>query len=595
MEMYPFNLQKSPWMQAITAVFRQSTDRKRTLASVHRRRQSPRLRLERLELRNLLASWVEGFGGGGAEMINAFPSMDPSGNIYVAGQYNSQPADFDPGPGTTNLTSVGGMDAFAAKYASDGSLIWARSFGGTFTGDDVRASVYSSEQGGNFLYVTGIFSGTASFGGPAGNLTSSNAVVDTFIAKLDAANGNTVWAKRIGGTSSTIPSDIVVTHDVATNTNKIHIAGRFEGTTDFDPGPGTVSLSPAGNGKMFDGFLLTLDTNGDYGLARRFGGSGADNGSSLETDGTSLFLVGNVEGTVDLDPGTGVKNASGYFVAKYASSASAAPTWVRSTNGGYYVTGDGDSLYVTSSSPTVSLVVAKYAKADGSLLWTKQYSGSGTTGSGVVDPATGSLYISGHFSSTIDFNPGVNGGEVTSRGGTDGLLLKLNTTSGDYQQVWRMGGTGNDRARGVSVHGTTVYVSGYFLAVADFPTGGTLTSSGVQDIFLMALDQTASPAPLLLTTNVSPKLSSNTLVSLKGIANPSQSTTSIMQSSSKILSPFANSSSAGLKPASMSEGNPTMSRRLATKRNSVDLAIADKDLDHQQHSIADDLIQSLFK
>ena len=257
----------------------------------------PRLRLERLESRNLLATWVEGFGGAGYESVNVSPSMDPSGNIYLSGYYN-QSADFDPGPGTTNLTSLGGQDAFAAKYSSDGSLIWARSFGGTYALDDVRASVYSSEQGG-VLYVTGIFSGTASFGGPAGNLTSSSAVVDTYIAKQDVSNGNTVWAKRIGGTASTVPVDIAVTHDVATNANKVHITGRFESTTDFDPGPGTVSLSPAGKGKnrAFDGFLLTLDSSGNYGSASRFGGLGTDGGTSLETDGTSLFLVGNVEGT----------------------------------------------------------------------------------------------------------------------------------------------------------------------------------------------------------------------------------------------------------------------------------------------------------
>lgn len=590
MKKNPFNFQTishamSGWIET----------RRTRVASVDRRRKAPTLRFERLEFRNLLASWVEGFGGVGSETTNVFPSMDPSGNIYISGQYNSQPADFDPGPGTTNLTSVGGLDAFAAKYASDGSMIWARSFGGTYFNDDARASVYSSEQAGNFLYVTGIFSGTASFGGPAGNLTSAGAAPDIFIVKLDATNGSTVWSKQIGGTASSIPSDIAVSHDLATNTNKVHITGRFQGTTDFDPGPGTVSLTPVGSGKnrQFDGFLLTLDTNGNYGSVKQFGGSGSDNGSSLETDGTSLFLVGNVEGTVDLDPGAGVKNVSGSFIAKYASSASATPTWVQSMNDGNYVAGEGDALYVTGSN-AVGATVAKYSKANGAPVWAKQFGGGGAS-STIIDPLTGSLYVSGYFSSSVDFNPGVNGGEVSSRGSSDAFLLKLNTTAGDYQQVWRIGGTGIDRARVIGLRGTTLYVSGFFEAVADFPTGGTLTSSGDKDIFLMAFDQAVSAAPLLLNGNVSPSLSGSASLSVEGTVNSSQSTTGLSQNGGKLVSQLTGPAEIVLGTAGTLEANTAMSHRPETKRNSVDLAIADEDLDDPQHSIADNLLQSIFK
>ena len=585
-------------MQAMTLVFRQSTVCKRTLASLDRRRKAPRLRLERLEFRNLLASYVEGFGGAGSESTSTFSSMDPSGNIYLIGQYNSQPADFDPGPGTTNLSSLGGFDAFAAKYASDGSMIWARSFGGTYFNDDARASVYSSEQTGNFLYVTGIFSGTVNFGGLGGTLTSAGAAADTFLVKLDVTNGNTVWSKRVGGTSSSVPTDIVMTHDSATNTDKVHVTGRFGGTTDFDPGFSTVSLTPVGKGKNreFDGFLLTLATNGNYVSVRQFGGSGSDSGSSLETDGTSLFLTGNVTGTVDLDPGTGVQNASGTFIAKYANSTSASPTWVQSTNEGYYLSGDGDALYVTGFN-AFGATVAKYTKANGSLVWSKEFSGSGPFGGAntIVDPLTGSLYVSGYFSSSIDFNPGVVGGEVSPVGLSDAFLLKLNSTTGDYQQVWRMGGTGYDRARVLGLRGTTLYVSGFFEAVADFPTGGTLTSSGGKDIFLMAFDQAASGAPLLFNDIVLPDLSGSTSLSVEGIMDPSQSTVGRLQSSAKLMSQMTGSAAVAHKQASTTEATSFGSHQLATKRTSVDIAIDDEDLNGQQHTITDDLFESIFR
>ena len=95
-----------------------------------RRSKATRLKIEQLEARNLLASWVVGFGGLGSELPGVLQTMDPSGNMFISGQYSSQSADFDPGPGTTNFSSAG-YDAFVAKYATDGSMIWARSFGGT--------------------------------------------------------------------------------------------------------------------------------------------------------------------------------------------------------------------------------------------------------------------------------------------------------------------------------------------------------------------------------------------------------------------------------------------------------------------------------
>lgn len=474
--------------------------------TLYRRRQTPRLRFERLESRNLLASWVEGFGGAGAEYIRGSQAMDPSGNLFISG-YFSQTVDFDAGPGSTNHTSNGGADAFAAKYASDGALVWARSFGGTFTGDDARTSVYSSEQDGNYLYVAGIFSNTVNFGGTAGVLTSSGST-DAFILKLDAATGSTLWSKRLGGTGSDVPTNIAVTHDSVSNTERIHVAGRFDSTADFDPGPGVVSLSPIGKGKNreFDGFLSTLDRNGNYVSVWQLGGSGADDISSLETDGTSLFLAGKVTGTVDLNPGPGIMNASDSFVAKYTNATSGVPAWVKSTDGGFYLAADMDNLYVTGANgigPTIS----KFSKANGSTLWTEQVNSAGTYGAttSVVDTVTGSLYVSGYISSNVDFNADAIGGEVVNQGGTDGFLLKLNAGSGDYQNVWQLGGSAHDRAFVMGFKDTTLFVSGTFGGTANFPTGETIIGS-TSDFFLMAFDQasTVRSAPMATSRWVQP-------------------------------------------------------------------------------------------
>lgn len=149
-------------------------------------------------------------------------------------------------------------------------------------------------------------------------------------------------------------------------------------------------------------------------------------------------------------------------------------------------------------------IFGKYSKSDGSLIWARQYgtpAGSDQGRGAIADPATGNIYVAGDFTHTVDFNPGRPGGELTSGGGTDGFLLKLDA-NGNYLNAWLMGGVSGDAfARPTAVRGSTVYVTGSFRGTsADFPTGGTLenptySSDNRGDFFIMAFDQ--SPTPVI--------------------------------------------------------------------------------------------------
>lgn len=459
--------------------------------------------IELLERRNLLTSWVEGFGGAGMETPDLSQTIGEDGSIYLSGAFSSQWADFDPGDGVKILGSAGSTDGFISKFAADGSLGWARRFGGSGA-DEIRASSTVSEASGDYVYVTGVFEGTVDFGAPIGNLKSAGGK-DVFVAKLDSADGSTLWAKRIGSKGVEAVNDIVTVHDAVTDTHTVVLTGSFRSTTDFDPGVGTAYLTPAGKGSNLndDGFVLTLSANGDYLSAWRFGGTGSDSGGNIVTENGSIYLRGYVTGTVDLAPGSAVKNASGPFIAMYSDSST--PTWVVSVTTECWLSLHGDSLYavgslqtVTSTSSDVDVVVESYSKNDGTRQWSKRFGGVGNDYAGTlaVDSQTNSLYVGGNFfSPTIDFNPG-DGGELINQGSRDGFLLKLDATTGGYQQVWQMGGAGADRARVIGIVGSTVYVQGDFEAQATFPTGGALSSAGQTDIFLMAFDQ-APPAPAL--------------------------------------------------------------------------------------------------
>ena len=74
------------------------------------------------------SQWAKSVGGLANDYGNSI-SVDASGNVYVTGDFQGT-ADFDPGSGTTNLTSSGDYDIFFAKYNSSGELVWAKNVGG---------------------------------------------------------------------------------------------------------------------------------------------------------------------------------------------------------------------------------------------------------------------------------------------------------------------------------------------------------------------------------------------------------------------------------------------------------------------------------
>jgi len=84
----------------------------------------------------------------------------------------------------TNLTSAGGYDLFVAKYDTNGTLAWAKQEGGASNdyGDGIAVG------GNGNIYVTGDFSGSATFGGINLNATGWS---DVFVAKYISGGGET--------------------------------------------------------------------------------------------------------------------------------------------------------------------------------------------------------------------------------------------------------------------------------------------------------------------------------------------------------------------------------------------------------------------
>ena len=101
--------------------------------------------------------------------------------------------------------------------------------------------------------------------------------------------------------------------------------------------------------------------------------------------------------------------------------------------------------------------------------------------------SSGNTYISGYFEGTVDFG----GGNVTSAGGHDIFVLKLNS-SGTFQWVNTYGGTYSDIGEDIAVDSSgNTYITGSFYETVNFG-GINKTSAGLSDIFALKLDSSSA-------------------------------------------------------------------------------------------------------
>lgn len=154
--------------------------------------------------------WAKALGGSMDDYGRSI-AVDGSGNVYTTGEFNDS-ADFDPGPGSSILSSPGGTDdhdVFISKLNSSGSFVWAKSFVGTDAGCSPYdygcqkyredASGIGTDSSGN-VYTSGYFSYPVDFDPGTGTDTLSSAgSSDVFLVKMSAAGVTAV-------TTTTTPS-----------------------------------------------------------------------------------------------------------------------------------------------------------------------------------------------------------------------------------------------------------------------------------------------------------------------------------------------------------------------------------------------------
>ena len=429
--------------------------------------------------------WTQQLGGSDSEIGRSI-TTDDEGNSYVAGEFFGT-IDLDPGPGIDEVTSSGLRDIFVVKLNADGEYEWGYKLGNT--GNDVARSITTTALGD--ILITGAFYETIDFDpGPATLNITSAGYDDIFIQKIDS-DGNLLWVKTTGGSGEDQGYGIKEGAD-----GYIYVCGRFDGTTDLDPGASVASFISNGN---FDAFVLKLDASGNYIWAKTFGGVLGESALAIDVNsGGDIGISGGFYSTVDFDSGPEVyeltsNGSRDIFVLSLNMDGEF--QWVNSIGdinndegvgvaideiGNIIATGDfqgtvdfdpSSVLAEFTASGILDIFLVKY-NADGELVWANTFGGSSIDrGNKLVLDEERNIYLTGSFALLVDFDPGPEVAEFVSVGGYDVFVLKLDE-GGNYLWAKTFGGDFYDEGTNICLGpGGSVFTTGSFDDDADFDPG----------------------------------------------------------------------------------------------------------------------------
>lgn len=359
--------------------------------------------------------------------------VDNQGNAYVTG-YFAGIVDFDPSPDSFYV-EANGNQAFITKFDPTGNLLWAYPYG-AFSGNELKMDPEGD------LLITGRFSWIDNDLDPGPGVVSFSQG-SNYILKLDD-EANFLWA---GAFSFDISG---MTVDKSGNTL---ICGHFEGTRDFDPGPGIHNMTDFGYGDMY---ILKLDTGGHFLWAKQIGGIYGELAYDITTDNShNIYLTGDFGDSTDLDPGPGK----------------------------FFIDALGSDPFVLKLTP------------EGDFIWARGFYGNASDyGQNIQVDAQGNVYTTGRFIYDLDLDPGPATFVLNTVGDPtmpDIFFSKLDAM-GNFVSGGFFGGMGYEYLNELKIDERGhIYVTGTFGDQMDADPGfGTynLTAKGPRDVFVSKID-----------------------------------------------------------------------------------------------------------
>ncbi|HEX7376310.1 MAG TPA: SBBP repeat-containing protein, partial [Pirellulales bacterium] len=443
---------------------------------------------------------------------------DAVGDFYVTGSFSGT-RTLGSGANVVSLSASAPSD-FIAKYAANGTLLWAKQI---VSAIGEYFSKIMLDSFGN-VYVAGEISGNATLGGLS--LTAGANGNSVFLAKLDS-NGNPLWATTV--LDNAVEPNVGLAVDSSGNA---YVAGGFSSSATVATSPVTTLTSAGGN----DVFVVKYSPQGAAQWAENYGGKGDDaaDSAAIGPDGnpviTGTFNSSASFGATTLTSGSSFANdfvakinaADGSVVWADALSStldSGPPTYgnVDPTSriavdsaGNVYSTGSYDGtiqLNPTAATDAVQGTNAMFiSKLDtnGKFVWGKGFSispnGYDVEGFGIAVDPNGNVFSTGTFARTINFDPaGSSAGNLTANGASYDIYLSELDSNGKFVNVQQFGGSGEDGGSMVSVDANSnVYLTGLSYGPATF--GKIIVGAkGDQDIFVARIGPNITPR-----TNIAP-------------------------------------------------------------------------------------------
>ncbi len=319
----------------------------------------------------------------------------------------------------------GADDAVIVKYDTAGNIIWNKNYGGNrreyFFGVTTDTDGYVAV--GYSLSIDGDLSGLNKGGW------------DAIIVKYDF-NGDILWNKNYGGTSTDYFQQIITVNDG-------YVAVGYSSSTNGD----LASLNKGGT----DAIIVKYDKNGNVMWKKNYGGTRTDSFYDVISVADGYIVVGRSDSTNgDLSN----LNKGGYdsIIVKYDTSGNV--MWKNNYGGtrtehfwGVSVDNSGNLIAVgRSDSINGDLtdlnkggydgIIVKYTST-GDVIWSRNYGGTGADYFEGVTSSNNEYIVTGYSPSTNGDLVGLN------KGGTDAIIVKY-----DYNgnTIWNQnyGGTSTD-------------------------------------------------------------------------------------------------------------------------------------------------------
>ena len=358
-------------------------------------------------------------------------ARDGSNNIYVAGRYT--------GAATSNVTSYdssgnvgalvdasgfGSDECFLTKYNAAGLVQWSTRI--VSTGSDYGYGLACD--GSNNVIITGICTGTTSIYNADRTVLrtlDASGSGDWFIAKYSGA-GVGQWATRIAGVNADTGRAIATD-----SAGAIYVAGDVSGSGAVAYNQANTAGGTLTNAGGADAYLIKYNAAGAYQWAVRVATANADQGYGVACD-----VGGNV-----------------YMTGTYTSTAA---TFYSASN----------TIYGSITNAGSSEAFLMKVNTSGTIQWTTRIASTGAdVGLAITTDSASNVIVAGYQTGTTTiFNSGgASFGTLDNSGGTDGFVVKYNT-SGTAQWSARISTTSADQINAVACDASNnVYVAGQYI------------------------------------------------------------------------------------------------------------------------------------